>query len=153
MAVLPNEQRFDTILYIDVLEHIQDDHGELRNSAAHIRPGGHVVVLAPAHQKLYSAFDHAIGHFRRYDRATLLAAAPGSLQPVTIFYLDTIGVVVSLANRWLLRASTPTHRQVMLWDRVVVPISRVVDPMLGRRVGKSVVAIWTHRDDLRHCRS
>jgi 2-polyprenyl-3-methyl-5-hydroxy-6-metoxy-1,4-benzoquinol methylase len=143
IATLPAEDRFDTILYVDVLEHIEDDRSELERSAARLRPGGHVIVLAPAHQSLYSAFDKAIGHFRRYDKASLLAAAPPALQPVGSYYLDAVGMAASLANRLLLQASMPTHGQIRFWDRVLVPVSRVIDPLLAHTVGKSVVAIWT----------
>jgi hypothetical protein len=52
-------------------------------------------------------------------------------------------VAASLANRLLLRASMPTAGQIMFWDRVLVPVSRVIDPVLARSIGKSVVAIWT----------
>ena len=108
MASLPSEDRFDTILYVDVLEHIEDDRGELAGAAARLRTGGHVVVLAPAHQALYSPFDKAIGHFRRYSHRSLLAAAPSTLQPVAAYYLDAVGMAASLANRLLLRASMPS---------------------------------------------
>jgi len=140
---LAADKRFDAILYIDVLEHIEDDVAELERSAARLRQGGHIVVLAPAHQSLYSEFDKAIGHFRRYSKPSLLAAAPPVLQPVEAFYLDAVGMAASLANRLLLRASMPTDGQIKFWDRVLVPVSRVIDPVLGRSIGKSVVAIWT----------
>ena len=143
MGSLSAAEQFDTILYIDVLEHIQDDRRELAESADHLRPGGHVVVLAPAHQKLFSPFDEAIGHFRRYSRRSLLAVASRSLQLVGAYYLDSVGMTASLANRLLLRASMPTRGQIMFWDRFLVPVSRVVDPLLGYGVGKSVVAVWT----------
>jgi SAM-dependent methyltransferase len=142
VASLSVDERFDTILYIDVLEHIEDDRRELAACAARLRAGGHVVVLAPAHQALYSPFDQAIGHFRRYSQRTLLAAAPSALQPVAAYYLDAVGMVASLANRLLLRARVPTYQQLIFWDRVLVPASRVIDPMLAYRVGKSVVAVW-----------
>ena len=143
VASLPPEERFDAILYVDVLEHIEDDRGELAGSAARLRAGGHVVVLAPAHQALYSPFDKAIGHFRRYSRPSLLAAAPPALHPVAAYYLDAVGMVASFANRLLLRASIPTYQQILFWDRALVPASRLIDPILAYRVGKSVVAIWT----------
>jgi hypothetical protein len=143
VASLPTDERFDTILYVDVLEHIEDDRRELTGSAARLRTGGHVVVLAPAHQSLYSPFDKTIGHFRRYSKQSLLAAAPPALHLAAAYYLDAVGMAASLANRLLLQASMPTYRQIMFWDRVLVPISRVVDPILAYRVGKSVVAIWT----------
>ena len=65
-AIEPTEQ-FETILYIDVLEHIEDDASELARAASHLAFGGNLVVLVPAHQFLFSAFDAAIGHYRRYD--------------------------------------------------------------------------------------
>jgi hypothetical protein len=101
------------------------------------------VVLAPAHQGLYSPFDRAVGHWRRYSRRSLLAAAPPTLRSVAAYYLDAVGMVASLGNRFLLRKSMPTHDQLMFWDRVLVPASRVIDPILAHRVGKSVVAVWT----------
>src|SRR2546426_509599 len=61
LADLPEDSKFDTILYLDVLEHIEDDASELRLAARHLRQGGHLIVLAPAHQSLYSPFDGAIG--------------------------------------------------------------------------------------------
>jgi len=143
VASLPADEQFDSILYVDVLEHIQDDRAELVASAARLRSRGYLVVLAPAHQTLYSPFDEAIGHFRRYDKGSLLAAAPLDLQLVSAYYLDAVGVAASLANRLLLRSSMPTPAQIKLWDGVLVPVSRVVDPILRYSVGKSVVAIWT----------
>jgi len=135
-------RRFDAILYIDVLEHIEDDRGELARAAGRLEPGGSLVVLAPAHGFLYSPFDAAIGHYRRYDKASLLAAAPEVLEPVSLRYLDAAGLVLSLGNRLLLRRSLPTLRQILFWDRRVVPISCRLDPLLGYRWGKTVLGVW-----------
>ena len=135
--------RFDTILYIDVLEHIQADREELALAATHLSEGGHLVVLAPAHQGLFSPFDASVGHFRRYDIPTLMALAPHSLEPVASYYLDACGVMVSWLNRVLLRSGMPTPGQIRFWNRVVVPLSRrLVDPLLGYRLGKTVVVAW-----------
>ncbi len=71
----PNET-FDTIIYIDVLEHIEDDAAELLAAAQQLLPGGRVIVLSPAHQWLYTPFDAAIGHFRRYNRSSLRKVSP-----------------------------------------------------------------------------
>src|SRR5258708_6292870 len=56
------DQQFDTIVYIDVLEHIADDPEELRRATLHLRPKGHLIVLSPAHQRLFTPFDASIGH-------------------------------------------------------------------------------------------
>lgn len=142
IADLETEARFETILYIDVLEHIEDDGGEFRRAAGLLSPGGRLIVLAPAHQFLFSAFDAAIGHHRRYDRNSLLART-GSTMPATVFYLDSVGFLASLANRVLLRQPLPTARQIRVWDRLMVPLSRRIDPILGFRFGKTVVGVWT----------
>ncbi len=134
--------RFDTVLYLDVLEHIEDDRGEARRAAAVLRRGGHLVVVGPAHQWLFTPFDAAIGHFRRYTRRSLEAVVPQDLERVRLDYLDSVGLLASLANRLLLRQHMPTHRQIFTWDKVMVPVSRVMDPITLHRVGKSVVGIW-----------
>jgi SAM-dependent methyltransferase len=143
LADLGATEQFDTLLYIDVLEHIEDDRAELVAASGRLKPGGHLIVLAPAHNWLFSPFDRAIGHFRRYSKASLLAAAPPELRLVRAFYLDSVGMMASAANRAFLKASSPTRRQIRLWDSAFVPTSRVVDSLLAHRVGKTVVAIWT----------
>lgn len=137
-----NDSRFDTVLYIDVLEHIEDDAGELKLAGERLRPGGRIVVLSPAHRRLYTAFDAAIGHFRRYDRQSLRRISPPELRLEKLFYLDSCGVLLSAANRLLLRQSMPTKEQLAVWDKWVVPMSRVVDPVLMHRLGKSIVGVW-----------
>jgi len=145
-ADLDARPQFDTFLYIDVLEHIDDDRGELERATRLLRNGGHLVALVPAHQSLYTRFDAAIGHRRRYDRAMLDAAMPKPLERVMSRYLDSAGILLSLANRFVLRSSTPTPRQVAVWDRVVIPISRVIDPLLGYGVGKSLLEVRQRRN-------
>jgi 2-polyprenyl-3-methyl-5-hydroxy-6-metoxy-1,4-benzoquinol methylase len=133
---------FDCLLYIDVLEHIEADADELRRAADLLAPGGTVVVLAPAHQRLYTPFDRAIGHYRRYSRADLRALTPATLRLERLFYLDSVGLLASLANRLWMKQSMPTMRQVQVWDRFFVPVSRWLDPLVGYRLGKTVVGVW-----------
>jgi SAM-dependent methyltransferase len=134
--------QYECILYIDVLEHIEADRAELARAVRLLRAGGHLVVLCPAHQALFSELDRAVGHFRRYDAKSLTACAPPTVTLEKVFYLDSVGMLASLANRALLRRGTPSLSQIKFWDRVMVPLSTVLDPCVGRRLGKSVVAIW-----------
>lgn len=145
LADLGEDAQFDTIVYLDVLEHIEDDKAELIRAAEHLAQGGRLVVLAPAHQALFSPFDAAIGHFRRYNRQSLLAAAPETLKPVRSEYLDCAGLLASAANRLLLKSAHPSQRQIAFWDGALVPISRIVDPLFARRLGKSLICVWRKR--------
>ena len=144
VATLEPTDAFDTILYIDVLEHIDDDAAELERAARHLRPGGHLIVLAPAHQWLFSPFDAAVGHVRRYSAARLRSVGPAGLVLSRLRYLDATGMIASLGNRVLLKQSMPSPTQLAIWDGLLVPISRVVDPLMAYRLGKSVLAVW-HR--------
>lgn len=143
---LPREQKFDCITYIDVLEHIEHDAAELTLAASHLRSGGHLIVLSPAYPWLFSEFDRAVGHFRRYTTKTLRAVGPACLTPVRFFYLDAAGMAASFANRLVLKQSSPTIEQVTFWDRWIVPLSVVIDPIVRRSFGRSVVGVWNNAE-------
>jgi SAM-dependent methyltransferase len=145
LADVPAAPAFDTLLYLDVLEHIEDDRVELAAAAKRLRPGGHLIVLAPAHPWLYTPFDQAIGHYRRYTKRTLRDAAPEGLSQVRLDLLDSVGLLASLGNKLLLRSAAPSAGQIAFWDKVLVRLSRVADPLLGFRVGKSVLGVWCVR--------
>ncbi len=135
-------QMFDTIVYIDVVEHIENDFEELKRAAAHLRTDGHLIVLSPAHQRLFSPFDAAVGHFRRYNRKMLRAISPAGLRLERMRYLDCAGLILSAANMLLLRQSMPTKAQLRFWDRCIVPVSRVLDRLFLYSLGKTIVAVW-----------
>jgi hypothetical protein len=139
---LAAEQIADTILYIDVLEHIDRDEDELVAASERLQYGGHILVLAPAFNCLYSPFDKAIGHFRRYGRHDASRLTVGGLVFEEYFYLDSVGFFLSLANRLLLRSAMPSKWQIHFWDRLIVPLSVRSDRLFGSFFGKSIVMIW-----------
>ena len=139
---MPPQEQFNTILYIDVPEHIENDRAEVAKAAQLLSPEGRVIVLAPAHQFLYSPFDRSIGHFRRYSLAGLRKLTPPGCCVATAFLLDSVGFFASLANRLILRLAMPTKAQIITWDRAIVPLSRLFDPITGFRFGKSAIIVW-----------
>jgi 2-polyprenyl-3-methyl-5-hydroxy-6-metoxy-1,4-benzoquinol methylase len=142
IADLDPAESFDSILYIDVLEHIEDDRIELEKAWHHLEPKGHLIVLAPAHQSLFTPFDSAIGHFRRYSLPSLATLSPPGARVILSRYLDSIGLFASLGNRLLLHSSSPTLKQIKFWDSLLVRISVKVDPFLNYKLGKSVMVVW-----------
>lgn len=143
---LPVEENFDTILYIDVLEHIEQDEKELLWASERLLPAGHLIVLAPAYNFLFSNFDEAIGHFRRYDREMLQLLTPPKTEVVSIKYLDAVGVITSLTNKFILGQSNPALSQIRFWDRWLVPVSRVVDHLVFHKFGRSIIGVWVKTD-------
>jgi SAM-dependent methyltransferase len=142
VAGLDPAQRFDAVIYIDVLEHIEHDDQEMRDAAARLTPGGILVVLAPAHNWLYTEFDRGVGHFRRYARSSMKRVTPPGTTLRKLFYLDAVGMLASAANRMLLKQRMPTASQIGFWDGVLVPCSRIVDPITFHTIGKSIVGVW-----------
>lgn len=139
---LPMFHLFDTILYLDVLEHIDDDKSEIQEACKHLSGNGYLVILSPAHNFLFTPFDESIGHFRRYNRTTLINRVPAGLRLVSLKYLDSVGILTLLANRLFLKSKMPTQNQIQFWDRTIVPFSKFLDPLTGFRIGKSILGIW-----------
>lgn len=139
---LPAAVKYDTIIYIDVIEHIEKDAEEIQRAEKLLKPGGHLIILVPAHQYLYSPFDKAIGHFRRYNKQKLRAVIPLGLKNNKLFYLDCLGLLASLTNKWFLKTEYPTIQQVKFWDRMIVPVSKLIDPLIGFSTGKSLIGVW-----------
>lgn len=133
---------FNAVIYIDVLEHIEKDRQELLRASNLLRSGGRIIVLAPAHQLLYTPFDRAIGHLRRYSRSTLSACTPIDCRIERLVYLDSTGVLASMVNRFFLRQDAPSLQQILFWDRLLVPTSQLIDRLTLHSVGKSILGVW-----------
>jgi SAM-dependent methyltransferase len=135
-------EKFDAILYIDVLEHIESDREEISKAAALLNNGGHLIVLSPAFQFLYNPFDKAIGHYRRYNKRMLRQLTPHTLKLLHCRYYDSAGYFAALVNKLLLRQKYPTVKQVLFWDRWIIPVSRITDKLLFNSFGKSIISVW-----------
>src|ERR1700744_3365138 len=138
--------QFDTVVFIDVLEHIENDRNEMKRAAELLKPGGRVIILSPAHQFLFTPFDIGLGHFRRYNKQMLREITPAQLKIERLWYLDGVGMFASLGNRLLLRQSLPTREQLGFWDKCMIPLSRtLVDRLTFYSVGKTVLGVWVKR--------
>lgn len=133
---------FDTFIYIDVLEHIEDDREELQIAADRLMAAGRIIVLSPAFNFLYSPFDKSIGHYRRYDKKMFHALTPEGCTVEKMIYLDSVGVATSLVNRFILSQSMPTVDQILFWDKRIVPMAKWFDRLIQYGFGRSLLGIW-----------
>jgi 2-polyprenyl-3-methyl-5-hydroxy-6-metoxy-1,4-benzoquinol methylase len=134
--------KFDTLIYIDVLEHIENDVAEVNKAATLLHEGGHIIILAPAFQSLYSPFDKSIGHYRRYNRRTLKAIKPNELEIISSRYYDSVGYFASVMNKFFLKQKYPSLKQILFWDNWMVPISTITDKLFFHSFGKSIISVW-----------
>jgi ubiquinone/menaquinone biosynthesis C-methylase UbiE len=135
------KRNFDTVIYNNVLEHIDDDVAEVRVARNLLSPGGTLLVLVPAHSWLYSEVDRKLGHFRRYTRKSLNLAfkAAGFEETARIRYINKIAVAGWLLNKW--RGNTEQSLALIrLFDRKILPWSRALDPVFPHWFGSSLVA-------------
>jgi 2-polyprenyl-3-methyl-5-hydroxy-6-metoxy-1,4-benzoquinol methylase len=136
---------FDAVLYLNVLEHIEDDARELRLAAEVLRPGGALLVFGPALESLYSDLDYKAGHYRRYSLPQLcqLTEAAG-LAVRKACYFDILGVPPYYLVYKLLRQTEISGSTMWGYDWIVVPVSRLLQHVLRRPpLGKNVILVAT----------
>ena len=136
-------ESLDFVYTLNVLEHIADDAAAMRALADRLKPGGVLLVYVPAFEILYSAFDWHIGHLRRYRRNELAALAAGAgLRATRLCYADSAGFLAALLYRALGRHSGDiSRRAIELFDRMVFPVSRLMDIALSQFFGKNLLLV------------
>jgi SAM-dependent methyltransferase len=135
-------QSFDTAVYINVLEHIDDDEAELETVFSALSPGGHILIFVPALPFLMSRMDREIGHFRRYTLKALQAKCSAAGFTIRLSrYFDVMGVAPWWMKYRLLASTTLEARAVQFHDRWIVPVSRAVECICEPPFGKNIILV------------
>ena len=135
------EERFDSVLYVNVLEHIEDDASELANARDALNLNGHLLIFVPALPWLYSDLDRQVGHFRRYMKKDLVELARRSgFSIVKARYFDVAGIIPWYINFVLLK-NLISGGSVSLYDRLVVPAMRVMEGVVPPPIGKNLLLV------------
>lgn len=131
-----------SLVYINVFEHIENDRSELKAIYETLPSGGHVCIFVPANQWLMSNFDRKIGHFRRYSKKDLVAKAQeAGFEIVTARRFDFMGVLPWLITFRILRVDSIKPGMASLYDKVVVPVERIIERHVQPPVGKNVLLV------------
>jgi SAM-dependent methyltransferase len=119
-------QTIDTVFSLNVFEHIEDDTVAVRNAVKVLQPGGHLILVVPAHMALYGSIDHAIGHYRRYNKQMMTKLfREAGLDRVTQKYINALGALGWWVNGRLRRQDTPPSGQLRLFNRLAPTIQRI----------------------------
>lgn len=131
---------YDGIVSVNVLEHIEDDRKILRDLFAKLKPGGVLNLYLPAGSVLYGHLDALVHHYRRYDRADLVAKVKeAGFEVAEVFNVDALGWIafgIYKVLKW--GDGTITPGSMTLYDNVVFPFVYVLDPLVGRSFGRSI---------------
>ena len=136
------EKKFNTILYLHVLEHIEEDIKEIEEATKKLAEGGYLIIMAPAHQKIYCNLDKAVGHFRRYEKDFFYKKFK-FLTLINFKFLDSMGYLLYLLNKIFFKKETfPSSFKIFLWDKIFTPITIIVDFITGYKFGKCIISIY-----------
>ena len=137
------ENKFDTIFYLDVIEHIEDDRFELDTAYNLLKKNGHLIIIVPAFQILFSKFDQRVGHFRRYRKEFFKRYSDEkNLKIKKLVYFDFLGFFIILFSKLLnLTNSKKTTLGIKIWN-FLIPLSRLIDKITFHSIGKSIVCIY-----------
>jgi 2-polyprenyl-3-methyl-5-hydroxy-6-metoxy-1,4-benzoquinol methylase len=140
-------QQFDSIVYVNVLEHILDDAAEMRTAFDLVAPGGSLGVFVPAMPRLYGSLDYKSGHHRRYDKARLREVIAGAgFEIVDLRYLEVAGVVPYWLMYRVLNRQSLSPMSSGVFDRMVVPASKMAQRLVpSPPFGKNLLAIARRR--------
>lgn len=138
---------FDTILCSNVLEHVEDERTAAANMHAILKPqSGYVLLIVPAHARLFGSLDQAAGHFRRYSRSDLTAILRNvGFEIHRARYVNALGAFAWYINGTVLRTSDlnaqSVNAQALVFDRFAVPFLRRLESVLKPPFGQSLVVV------------
>lgn len=137
-----SEQRPDTIIYINVLEHIEDDRKELRHIFETLVPGGRALIFVPALPILYGEFDRAVGHFRRYVKKELVEKSLEAGFTIRVKkYFDFAGIFPWFVKYRIFGSSALEGSVVRLYDTYAVPFVKLSESVVSPPLGKNLLFV------------
>jgi len=132
---------FDTIFALNVIEHIQNDKLAISNAISLLKPGGSLIILVPAFAGLYNNFDRELMHFKRYNANDLNSLLTSQeLKILDSFYFNAGGIPGWIFSGSFQKNKTIPPQQMKTFDKLV-PIFRMLDKILFRKVGLSVISV------------
>lgn len=140
-------ENFDTIIYLDVIEHIKDDQEEILNAYSKLNKNGKLIINVPAFNILFSKFDRDVGHFRRYNKKNLLEIfSKLDIDIKQLKYFDSIGFFFSLLSKIIGNPKSNFGTKIKIWN-FFVPISKILDKILFHSFGKSLICVVEKTSD------
>lgn len=138
----PDNGEVSSVVMVNVLEHVPDDVATLRAAFARLRPNAKILIFVPAVSQIFGTLDRAFGHERRYSRALLRKAlGDAGFVEASVAYTNLPGVIAWFVAGRILRKSTIREREVLLYDRFVIPWVARLERLMPMPVGQTLIAV------------
>ncbi|HEY1266902.1 MAG TPA: class I SAM-dependent methyltransferase [Candidatus Binatia bacterium] len=132
----------DTVVCLNVLEHVEDDIGALSHMFAVLRSGGSLVLLVPAFEFLFGTVDSSLGHHRRYTKPPLVQKMRQSGFAIEkVFYMNLIGIAGWFLNNRVFKRTEESPKQIALFDRLIAPVAERAEKLFQPPIGLSLIAV------------
>lgn len=132
---------FDTLVTLNVVEHINEDYIAIQNCKKLLTDKGHLIVLVPSYSFLYSKMDEKLGHYRRYTRTKLIKLFErAEMTIVHSQYFNFAGIFAWLISAKLLRKDQIGSSNMKLFNQFV-PLFKVADRLMGKSLGLSTIVV------------
>jgi len=137
------------IYSLNVLEHIEDDVGILRELFRRLKPEGRLLIYVPAFEILFSSADKMVGHKRRYTKDILVRRLElAGFQVEQARYIDSLGFVVALLFKFIGNKEGRVNPLALkIFDRWIFPLSLTLDRLMGSVAGKNVLVLASRPQD------
>ncbi len=138
---LPDES-LPFLFSLNVFEHIADDQRAIEQIYQKLAPGGALLLYVPAFHCLWSTLDDKVCHYRRYTKKTLRKLVRPKFSIEKLQYADSLGFIAALTFRLLRKDPTSlTEKSIARYDKWIFPLSRILDILFHRFLGKNVFVI------------
>ncbi len=137
-----DKQKPDSIIYVNVLEHIEDDASELEFIYKTLGKGGRCFIFVPALMSLYGEFDRKIGHFRRYTKREVKEKCQAAgFKVLKSKYFDFAGMLPWFVKYKLLKSDSLDSGAVTMYDKMAIPFVRQMEKFVNVPLGKNVLMV------------
>jgi len=132
----------DSVVCLNVLEHIEDDVTTLRSMASILSPSGVIVLIVPAFDALYGPIDRNLGHYRRYSRNSITRTAElAGLRARRLHFINFPGFFAWWFNSHILRREDQSASQIGIFDRFIVPVISRLEAVFHPPLGQSLFCV------------
>ena len=132
----------DSLVAVNVLEHIEDDHAFLRLAWDIARPGGTLLLFVPAVPAIFGSLDTAFEHFRRYTKASLRSSVESAGWHIErLGYMNMPGILPWFVSGRVFGRTSISGAEARLYDRLVVPLTAAIEDRVRVPIGQSLLAI------------